>query len=296
MKNIIPKTKSLKLFNIVLGVILLGAIVLAVFRVIFAAAPNPGHDFTSVSGSVAQGDLLYGSAVDTLSALAKNITATRYLSNTGASNNPAWAQVDLSNGVTGNLPVTNLGSGTGASASTFWRGDGTWKNVRVFNQSTAAQGAGFATDTYLTGSSIAIPSGGLKVGTRYHLIFDVSKTAAGTATPVITVRFGTNGSTADTARLTFTFLAQTAAADIGTFEVWITFRAVGASGVMQGTAQARHRLSTTGLQNQPGTTLQVTSGAFDTSVANSIIGVSVNGGTSASWTVQLVQAELDNLN
>lgn len=115
------------------------------------------------------------------------------------------------------------------------------------------------------------------------------------AAPVINVRFGTAGSTADTARLTFTFLAQTAAADIGTFDVWLTVRSYGASTVVQGTAQARHRLSTTGLQNQPGTTLQVTSASFDATSSSLIVGASVNAGASAVWTVQNVQAELSNL-
>ncbi len=362
MKTLLKNFFNRPSVNKILPLFWLLAIAFSVITIINAAAPNPGHTIAEI-GNVAQGDILYGSAVDVISALAKNITATRYLSNTGASNNPAWAQVDLTNGVTGILPTANGGTGmtfftvagptvariftfpdaaatvlttnaavtvaqggtglttltannvilgNGASAPTFvapgtsgnvlTSNGTTWASAApavrtVYNQSVAAQGAGFASDTYLTGSSVAIPATGLRVGTRYHLVFQASKTAAGTATPTLTIRFGTAGAIGDTSRCAMTWTAQTAATDTGIFEVWATFRTIGSgtSAVIQCVGRRTHGASVTGFGNLVSQVVATTGGGFDSTVANSIIGTSVNGGTSASWTVTLVQAELENL-
>lgn len=74
------------------------------------------HGGTGLS-AVDQGDILYASASNTLAQLAKSSSASRYLSNSGSSNNPAWSQIDLTNGVTGALGVANGGTGitTGTS-------------------------------------------------------------------------------------------------------------------------------------------------------------------------------------
>lgn len=173
----------------------------------------------------------------------------------------------------------------------------------VFAASVAAQGAGFAADTYLTGSRVLIPAttgrGAVKAGSMYRAKFAATKTAAGAATPIINVRVGTAGSTADTSRGTLTFPAQSAAIDTGLFEVFATFRTVGSgtSAVLICTGTLVHVLAATGFSVIAApAALAAASGGFDSTVASLGIGLSVNGGASAAWTVQLVQAELFNLN
>lgn len=166
----------------------------------------------------------------------------------------------------------------------------------VFAASVSTPGAGYSSDTYVVGSACAIPLGRLKAQTQYRCKIFVSKTGAGIATPIITLRMGILGTTGDAAITTLTFAAQTGVIDSGFIEVFVSFRTIGSgtTAVVAAGGTLTHQLAATGLANVAVSAPTNVSAGFD-STTKTIIGVSLNAGASAAWTTPVVQAELFNL-
>lgn len=166
----------------------------------------------------------------------------------------------------------------------------------ITNTAIAAQGPGFAADTYVTASGITIPTARMGAGVAYYLRLMITKTAASTGTPTYNLRYGTAASTADSSVCAFTQTsAQSAAIDTACLELLATFRVYSSVAVVAATIKLSHDLASTGFAARALYMQNVVSSTFNATVASSKIGLSMAGGTSSAWTVQQCIAQLHNL-
>jgi hypothetical protein len=164
--------------------------------------------------------------------------------------------------------------------------------LTVRNRSVAAQVLTAATLTYITGSQLKVPDGGLKAGSKIRFRFSMAKTAAGTATSTFAIVFGTAGDSTDTARVSFTKPAGTAAADEAFVTIEATVRSVGAAGVVLGNFVLVHGLENTGHAVIPAVVLVTTSAGFDNDGSDLYVGLVATTGAADAITIHQIESEL----
>lgn len=199
-------------------------------------------------------------------------------------------EVDFKNATSGTIALKPVTGALGTRTITLpaLNGECALRPTIAYNEPAQALST---TDTYITDSALTVPVNTLRVGTEFKWRIKISKTSAGTVAPQWNLRFGTNGTTADTAIWNFTSAIQTAAVDNAVFEFRVVVGATGASGKVVMSYQLYH-VTNVGFGNNPAPCNGNLSSAFDMTVANSIIGLSVVPGTSAAWTVDAIYTEI----
>jgi hypothetical protein len=183
---------------------------------------------------------------------------------------------------------------------------GGWQNCGAAPQtsaSTATQALTAGTDTYLTGSTLNLPAGGMQgpTGTNQDgslltwKVYLYKTSAAGTAASTFTLRFGTAGTTADTSRCTFSTGTATGAVDGGTATITAYATAGGATTTLNCAMTMTHNQVNSGLSSAPIVQTYSTATSFTTQTAGTKAGLSFNAGTTSTITVQKVEANAVNL-
>ena len=185
----------------------------------------------------------------------------------------------------GGAPAANLGAGM---------------VQHLYNSfATAGQQPSATTRTLVTGSHIHFAAGQLQVGTILHWQMDITKTGAGTATSVFDIAFGTNGTTGDTAQVSFTKPAGTAQADHCIVIIEAVVKTNSSSGVVLGnfTLCADQTSATLGgflAAAKYNSSLTTTSGTFNTTTPTDAE-ICITTGTSDVYTINECTGWADNL-
>lgn len=165
----------------------------------------------------------------------------------------------------------------------------------VRNASTTSQNVASTTRAYIAGTQLAIPKNKLQIGSAFQWSISMTKTNAGTATSLFDICVGTAGTTADTARCSFTKPIGTAVVDEGLVRIYAVVRSIGATGVLAAEFTLIHNLQITGHATIPCVCVNSVSAGFDMTVADLIVGVCITAGLNDNLTFQMVQAEAWNL-